>query len=289
MRVLSLAFALLTGCTHQADIASLVTEVRETGGNDQLLTDDNIERLHSGPSDAAAQQRDLQKRSKDAQARDRALQNNALQFGSQSGFQHRLSAIEERLEFRSGELSVIFDFNRVVTLAPNGVGYLIPPIIIRSEDAFTLDGDNQMISVADVYFEILRAARLSPTPPTWRDYLLLNDGADHDKRQTNLVPIRSEAEKRQQDHWVEMGWQAGMAQADDEFAQRLRRLQRDFEGMLEFRRLETLRMIDPPETFSAEFGITGESGQMRLGDRVVKVVKDADFRRQPADWQKISD
>lgn len=287
MRVLPLALVLFTGCTHhQADIASLATAI---GGNDELLTDDDGERLNSGPSDEVAQQRDLQKRSKDAQARERAFQNNALQFGSQGGFRHRLLAIAERLEFRSGELSVIFDFNRVVTLAPNGVGYLLPPVVIRSEDAFTLDRDDQMISAADVYFEILRAAQLLPTPPTWRDYLLINDGEDHDMRQTNLVRARSAAEKRQQDHWIEAGWQAGIAQADDEFVQRLRRLKRDFEGMLEFRRLKTLRMIDPPETFSAEFGITGESGQMRLGDRVAKIVKDADFHRQPADWHKILD
>ena len=251
-----------------------MSETIEIGGPDSLGTDVNVSRDESN------------RLSMDAIAFERALRDNALQFGSQTGFRQRWQEIEDKLSARSGELSVIYDFGRVIAPAPQGVGYILPPIVAKAEDAFAIDGDGQTIAAADTYLEILRAARLAASPPTWRDYLLFLD--EDVSQPSRLEPVYTEGKRHRQNHWIEMGRKAGVAQADDELAQRFRRLRRDFEGMLEYRRLELLGMVEPPEIFAAEFGTTGDIGQMRLGDRVVKIVKEADFRRPTSQNSRLT-
>lgn len=260
----------VVGCIAKTSEAPHVNETIEIGGPDSWGTADpdvNISRDESNRLGV------------EASAFERALRDNALQFGSQTAFRQRWQEIEDKLSTRSGELSVIYDFGRVIALSPQGVGYILPPIVAKAEDAFSIDGDGQTVAAADTYLEILRGARLAASPPTWRDYLLFLDQDENVSQPSRLEPVHSGAKRHRQNHWIEMGRKAGVAQADDELAQRFRRLRRDFEGMLEYRRLELLGMVEPPEIFAAEFGTTGDIGQMRLGDRVVKIVKEADFLR----------
>ena len=105
----------------------------------------------------------------DATARVAALRNDALRFGSQNGFRRRAWEIRRKLEIRSAELSLIYDFGRVARSAPKRTGFLLPPVIARSQHAFEADPDGETISAADEYFEILRSAAFSPTVPTWRE------------------------------------------------------------------------------------------------------------------------
>ncbi|MEP3665210.1 MAG: type IV secretory system conjugative DNA transfer family protein, partial [Roseibium sp.] len=83
-----------------------------------------------------------------------ALQEAAQSYGSQMGYARRAWEIMGRLEARSGQLSTAFDFNRVVSAAPVKAGVVIPPVVSRSFNAFTIDGDGTEASVADEYLTI---------------------------------------------------------------------------------------------------------------------------------------
>lgn len=215
-------------------------------------------------------------------ARERTVREAAKQIGSQHGFRRRAWEIRRRLEARASELSAIYDFGRVAMAAPRRVGFLLPPIVSRSLHAFETVPDGGKSSAADEYLEILRPAVMAQTVPTWRDYLLF-DSAEPLPLRSSKMP-RSTAEQRQFERWVRNGWAAGVEQANAEFTQRLRRLRRDFEGMLEFRRLNSLGMVIAPETAGAEFGVTGRPGAMRIGDRTARITANADFERDRLKW-----
>ncbi len=215
--------------------------------------------------------------------RNRHQREAALRFGSQSGFRFRVWEINRLIESRSREISTVYDFNRVARPAPGGAGFLIPPVVQRAENALQSDTDGRTISVADEYYRILKPERLAPVTPTWRDWLLI-DHPDVRGLPSSLAPA-SNQERKQVAEWIRQGWQAGTEQADAELAERLRRLRRDYEGMLDFRQLAARGMIDGWKVAIAEFGVTGQPGEMRTGDRVVRIVGTADFRRKPEHWR----
>ena len=214
-----------------------------------------------------------------------AQRQAAMRHGSQAGYRLRARELGEILVRHSGKLSAVFDFNRVVRPAPADTGYLLPPVVQRSGPAFQSSDEGQTVSVADRYLEILEPARIAPVVPNWRQYLLFWP-PEPAHLPPSLVP-RSDAERKRVRDWIGAGWSAGTTQAEDELARRMRRLQRHYEGMLEYRRLLALGMIDQVNTETARFGITGESGIMRIGDRTVQIANDPDFRRDPKRWRSL--
>ena len=217
--------------------------------------------------------------------RSRSQREASVRFGSQSGFRRRSWELRNLVRERSGELSSVYDFNRLVRPAPGGAGYLVPPVVQRAGNAFRSEGNGTTVSVADAYLRILQPERIAPIAPNWRDWLLF-EPPPVTPLPLALAPA-TEGERKQVRAWIEQGWSAGKKQAEHEFAERLRRLRRDYEGMLEFRRLAALEMIDGTDLADADFGVTGEPGEMRIGNRVVRIVGTADFVRDPARWRKL--
>ena len=276
-----LAAFLVTGCgLKPAEHDETVSTPTSLGGNDALVAGNpppGLADILKLPGSNAGDS------SKGGNIRNRHQREAALRFGSQSGFRFRVWEINRLIESRSGEISNVYDFNRVARPAPGGVGFLIPPVVQRAEYALQSDSDGRTISVADEFYRILKAERLEPVTPTWRDWLLI-DHPDVKALPRSLAPT-SDRERRQVAAWIRQGWRAGTEQADAELAERLRRLRRDYEGMLDFRQLAARGMIDSWNVASAEFGVTGQPGEMRTGDRVVRIVGTADFRRNPEHWR----
>jgi defect in organelle trafficking protein DotC len=212
-----------------------------------------------------------------------ALQEAAQSWGSQMGYARRAWEISGTLEKRSGQLSEVFDFNRVVAAAPARTGVVVPPVVSRSFDAFRADGDGREVSAADEYLTIMKPGRLAPTAPTWRDYLVFLS-ADPVAPPKVLRPETDE-ESRLFEGWFREGWQAGIELANAEFNDRLARLKRDYTGMLQYRRLVAQGMMDRMVLADADFGVTGTDGEMRIGSRTVRVVNDAAFQTDPTRWR----
>lgn len=214
------------------------------------------------------------------QIRAEGLREAALSLGSQYGYARRLEEIGARLEDRSSELSRVFDFNRVVGIAPQRAGVVVPPVVSRSFDAWM--GDGREASVADEYLTIVSAGRLASEAPTWRDYLLFTPIAPG-KTPRSLLP-QDQAEKKAFDAWKDQGWAAGVKLADAEFEERILRLQRDYKGMLQYRRLVAVGLMDRLVLADAHFGTTVDGDEMRIGSRNVRIVSDANFRGKPQRW-----
>lgn len=214
--------------------------------------------------------------------RKRALLESAQGYGSQMGYARRGWEIENLLQQRSMQLSQVFDFSRVVTEAPVKAGYVLPPIVSRSFDAFEGDADGREASVADEYLTIVAPGEIRPVQPTWRDYLLFAPKPPEEPARS-LFP-RSNAEKKLFEEWFREGWTAGVELADAEIESRLDRLRRDYEGMLQYRRLVSMGMMDRMVLQDADFGVTGGGDEMRIGSRTVRIVSDAEFETNPRRW-----
>jgi defect-in-organelle-trafficking protein DotC len=211
-----------------------------------------------------------------------ALTEGAQAYGSQMGYARRSWEILRRMEDRSGQLSEVFEFARVVERAPVRAGVVIPPVVSRNFQAYDLDAEGREASVADEYLTIIRPGRLAPMEPTWRDYLVLDPGTP-DEPARSLLP-GTDGEHEIFTAAFEAGWEAGVDLADTEFANRLARLQRDYTGMLQYRRLVAHGMMDRMVLEDADFGVTGGGNEMRIGNRNVRITSDAEFRANPDQW-----
>jgi defect-in-organelle-trafficking protein DotC len=214
--------------------------------------------------------------------RRRALLEAAQGYGSQMGYARRGWEVEKLLEKRSGQLSQVFDFSRVVSEAPAKAGYIVPPIVSRSFNAFDSDADGREAAVADEYLTIVAPGKIRPVQPTWRDYLLFAPKSPEEPARS-LYP-RSAAEKDLFEDSFREGWIAGVGLADAEMESRLDRLRRDYEGMLQYRRLVSMGMMDRMVLQDADFGVTGGGNEMRIGSRTVSIVSDAEFDTNPKRW-----
>lgn len=214
--------------------------------------------------------------------RRRALLGAARERGSRMGYARRGWEIGGLLERRSSQLDRAFDFARVVPEAPAGAGYVIPPVISRGLDAYEGDDRRRRVSVTDEYLAIAVPGEIRPVRPTWRDYLLF-ERAPADE--PGLAPLpRSQAERTRFAEWFGEGWRAGTGLANAEIASRLERLRRDYEGMLRYRRLVSKGMMDRMVLRDADYGVAGGGGEMRVGNRTVRIVSDAAFRADPRRW-----
>lgn len=214
--------------------------------------------------------------------RSSALKEAAQSYGSQMGYARRAYEILGRLEARSSDLSTVFDFNRVISIAPSGAGVVIPPVVSRSFNAFLTDSDGREASVADEYLTIVRAGRLGPVAPTWRDYLVF--GASTPETPPNALLPDDRLEIQRFREWFDEGWAEGVRLADAEFQSRMDRLSRDYTGMLQYRRLVAQGMMDRMVLADADFGTTVDGNEMRIGSRSVQIVSDAQFQGNPQRW-----
>lgn len=214
------------------------------------------------------------------QIRGEALKEAAQSYGSQAGYARRSRDISERLQIRSMDLSQVFDFSRVATMDPIHAGVVIPPVVSRSFDAYMTDG--REASAADEYLTIVRPGRLAPIAPTWRDYLIFAQNTPEEPARS-LMPANAD-EKRLFEGWLREGWEAGVQLADAEFEERIARLKRDYMGMLQYRRLVAIGLMDRLVLADANFGTTVSGNEMRIGSRTVRIITDAQFRNQPSRW-----
>lgn len=215
--------------------------------------------------------------------RSEGLKEAAQSYGSQMGYARRSWEIAGRLQERSLDLSQVFDFGRVTSEAPVKAGVIIPPVVSRSFNAFVTDAEGRNASVADEYLTIVTPGRIAPVAPTWRDYLIFTS-AEPEMPATSLLPSDA-AEKAMFEGWVSQGWSAGVELADAEFGERLDRLKRDYQGMLQYRRLVSMGMMDRMVLADADFGVTEEGNEMRIGSRNVQIVSDAQFQSDPTSWK----
>lgn len=214
--------------------------------------------------------------------RSQALQEAAQSWGSQMGYARRSYEILGRLEARSADLSTVFDFNRVVSSAPRGVGVVVPPVVSRSFDAFLSDAAGREVSAADEYLTIVRAGRISPVEPTWRDYLVFSAATPEEPPRSLLPEDGIESQKFRE--WFNEGWMEGVSLVDAELQSRIDRLRRDYTGMLQYRRLVAQGMMDRMILADADFGVTVDGDEMRIGSRTVRIESDAAFQGNPRRW-----
>lgn len=214
--------------------------------------------------------------------RAQAVREAAMAWGAQNGRARRSWEIAETYTARSAELDAVWDFRRAALPAPMQAGWLLPPVVQRAGAVWS--GGGQSAEAAVAYYEIMRPGRVAGRLPGWRDYLP-PPGETPDPPARSLLP--EPGEERQWREWAAEGWLAGVEMAEQELDEGLARLERDYTGMIEFRRLLAQGMLSDMVVEAAHWpALTAEEGtQLRIGGRRVTIKQDAEFIGDSGRWR----
>jgi len=206
----------------------------------------------------------------------------AMTFGAQSGLAWKAESINKTLENQASKLDKIYNFN--VLMMKNN---MLPPVIQESVNTMNIDTPDKM-RMADKEIQIIRPAQLVTSAPTWRDYLIMSY-ATPEKPDASTIPKNAQ-QRRLWKQSYEKGWQQGIKQAQDIFAQSLGMLNRDYNGMILYHTLLTQNMMTSAYTSKAQLGVTGDENTMRINDQVLRITETAKLNAgRPEDWHAIID
>lgn len=289
-----LASVTIAGCTTGMQpgvkpvYSSAPSSVRQVAKTPPVIGGNDIFDLGAAPADTRTLAVPTAGAEKDKGAgvspvRAMSLREAGMVYGSQAGEAEATYKIMKKLQAHSGSLSTIFNFRGIVEDSPIGGGVIVPPVVVRGTNAVTISPDGREAAVSDEFLVIKRPGRIAALEPTWRDYLLW----DVSKPKPPALSLRpkDKAEEEIFRDAMQDGIRSGYAVAAREIGDRLDRLRVDFEGMLQYRQLVKQGMVDQMVLADADFGVTSDGTKMNIGNRTVKITKDAAFQSDPQKWQ----
>jgi len=217
--------------------------------------------------------------SRETRMRNELLRETALSLGARGGLAARLAEINESLEKRSDYLDTVFDFRALVL--PDNV---LPPVLVEGRNTLNLE-NAQEIRAADRMYKIEKQARFITAPPTWRSYLFIQASKPEVPDPSLLPDEQDRAEVLIWKEYTERGWEQGIKQANDIYAENLSRLKRDYKGMIRYRKLLAQGIVSAPEVAHKELGITGGGSQMSVNDRVLTIRALPALKANSKEWE----
>lgn len=213
-----------------------------------------------------------------------ALRDTALSFGARAGLASASREINGMLKKRAPELTRVYDFNRVLIQGPSG-STILPPVISEAEDAWESQDAGKTLRVADTIYEIKQQAQFTPVAPLWHTYLIREYSAP-DNPPEAILP-KNAAERDAWKRWVTEGWRMGEIQAREIFESDMRRLERDFTGMVRYKSLLEEGKVLPPVVAEGNLGTTGTGQDMRVNDRAIRITRDPllNVDGRPGNWE----
>jgi defect-in-organelle-trafficking protein DotC len=211
-----------------------------------------------------------------------AQREAALSYGARGGLAKRNFEIMERMKGFETVLDRVFDFRALLIKAPSGL-LIEPPIIKESNKAVVVTNEGDEAAVADKVFDINKKAKIITAPRDWRQYLI--QSWSKVPPPPRVLWPQGEKEQVEWEGWVTQGWQAGIAQADEIFEANVNHLVAEYNGMVRYKMLLAQEMITAPYAMYEDRGVKGDTNQMRVGDRAIRITGPSQFLTKANLWK----
>lgn len=210
-----------------------------------------------------------------------ALKDTALTIGSQGGLAWRANQLNIMFNQNAAELDQTFNFNGLL-LDKN----VIPPVLEYSQQSLNLAAPD-VIRLSDSTYKIIKQAHFVTTAPTWREYLLMpykKPGLPD----STLLP-KSKRERKIWEKYIEIGWQNGIKQANTIYSNNLAELQRDFNGMILYKKLLAQNIVSKPFVAEANIGTTSnlDRSEIHVNDRILRITAIPKLNPNSKKWRPV--
>ena len=200
----------------------------------------------------------------------------------------QLATFQKAMSWRYGQLvdeteryCNIMDtaFNFSPLLLTQGQALIMPPVLAKAGASMRIE-DGDTATSAKATYELLEPARYIASPPTWREFLMVDNFPQADESNPALLPKNSEERKiwRQAVHEA---WNEGMAQADQLYADNVSRMAREYRGIMLYHLLTAQHLLSKVGTASAELGRHASGNKLNIGQKVYRITKPSAFVLNP--------
>lgn len=204
----------------------------------------------------------------------------ALKYGAQSGLYYRSTELNKFIENYQSEFGKIFNFTPL--LLANGK--VVPPVIVESKN--NVQNQNKYtLRMTDRSYKIEEQVKVINTPLTWREYLRL-EGSTPILPDDMLLPLTPK-----EDHYWKMGvakgWETGVSQANSIYLENVRRLERDYVGMIRYHLMQKRGLVNSPVTSTTKLGVTGTEEDMNVNEVVFNIDQAVTFNKNSETWRAL--
>lgn len=200
----------------------------------------------------------------------------------------QLATFQKAMSWRYGQLideteryCNIMDtaFNFSPLLLTQGQALIMPPVLANGGASMRIE-DGDTATSAKATYELLEPARYIASPPTWREFLMVDSFPQADEPNPALLPKNSEERKiwRQAVHEA---WNEGIAQADQLYADNVSRMAREYRGIMLYHLLTAQHLLSKVGTASAELGRHASGNKLNIGQQVYRITKPSAFVLNP--------
>lgn len=211
--------------------------------------------------------------------RKRTMEEAGLSYGAQSALAYYGAKFNQVVNDSATQMDQIYNFNRFI-LANN----ILPPVIRQTRKEISTEG-LESLRLADRTIQIIKPAHFVTTPPTWRDYILVN--TQRPELPDEHIWPATDDEYHQWVKAVNKGWFQGKQQLTDIATQNLSLLQQDYTGIILYHELLAQNMVSEPMVGKDKLGVTGDKSKLRLNDQVLRITARSDLTTRPQDWNPV--
>ena len=98
---------------------------------------------------------------------------------------------------------------------------------------------------------------------------------------------RGDTEAARWRRWLREGWEHGTELADDIFAADLDRLNRVFEGLVQWRRANLAGMVSAPSLETEHIAVSGHGRLVRIDETRAALGEPSRFELRPGEWKPL--
>lgn len=209
-----------------------------------------------------------------AALRPKALADVAMRIGFQEGWTFRYKKIFAFLKSRETDLDSLFNFAPLLM----NKGTVMPPVITQADAYTEMEGKEKMVRTGLTY-RILKPAKFISVEPSWRDYLLIPEGAMKvEKPNAAMLPMDSAEQLIWQTNFS-TGWLEGMEYADRMFETGVNRLVIDMKGLVQYRLLERAGYISMPQIARGHVDIRVGDQNLEFDQEIFRITQQSKFKK----------
>lgn len=216
-----------------------------------------------------------------SQMRPEAIREAAQLATFQKAIAWRYGQLVAQTEDYANILDTAFNFSPL--LLTQGEALIMPPMLAKAGASMRIE-DGDTATSAKATYELLEPARYIASPPTWREFLMVDSFPQAEEPNPALLPRTSE-EKAIWRNAVRKAWQEGVAQADQLYEDNVARMTREYRGIMLYHLLTAQHLLSKLNTASADMGRHISGNKLNIGQQVYRITRPSSFIAAPGKSQ----
>ena len=278
--------ALLCGCASKKTDVQDLLEIQESDSTQAVIVATPSNETNREPTDNVPPELhellELENKSGSSETavskmRPAAIREAAQLATFQKAMSWRYSQLIDETERYGNIMDTAFNFSPLLLI--QGQALIMPPVLAKAGASMRIE-DGDTATSSKVTYELLEPARYIASPPTWREFLMVDSFPKADEPNPALLPRNSEERKIWREA-VREAWNEGVEQADLLYADNVARMAREYRGIMLYHLLTAQHLLSEVGTASAELGRHASGNKLNIGQRVYRITRPSAFVLNP--------